>query len=205
MSVRHFRRSLIFLPLAVAMLPATPDASPPQYAFLKAYPVEVPIDAPAPAPPTKQQHPARTELERKSLLDPDNPDLGRLQRHDEAVAGLPTDANGFPDWMQSLERGLIRPRNSVTGDAPPDVLDLDIIMKRTKEMPWVRFPHRSHTLWLGCGNCHPEPFEARAGSTPIGMADIFRGKYCGMCHDRVAFITFYSCARCHGVARTPAP
>jgi c(7)-type cytochrome triheme protein len=72
-------------------------------------------------------------------------------------------------------------------------------MKNTKEMPFVRFPHYAHTLWLDCSNCHPAPFEPRSGSTSITMADIFRGKYCGMCHDRVAFITFFSCQRCHSV------
>jgi hypothetical protein len=36
------------------------------------------------------------------------------------------------------------------------------------------------------------------------MADIFRGQYCGMCHDRVAFITFFSCMRCHSVPQPAA-
>ncbi len=86
--------------------------------------------------------------------------------------------------------------------APPavtEVLDLDVIMRNTREMPPVRFPHKAHTLWLACANCHPEPFEPRAGANRIAMADIFRGRYCGVCHDRVAFITFYSCPRCHSV------
>jgi len=80
-----------------------------------------------------------------------------------------------------------------------------VILKNTKEMPWVRFPHSSHTLWLDCSNCHPAPFVAKAGANTIMMADIFRGKYCGMCHDRVAFVTFFSCARCHSVPQPTAP
>ena len=35
--------------------------------------------------------------------------------------------------------------------------------------------------------------------------DIFRGRYCGVCHDRVAFVTFFSCDRCHAVPRSAAP
>lgn len=35
------------------------------------------------------------------------------------------------------------------------------------------------------------------------MNDIFRGRYCGMCHDRVAFVTYFSCERCHSAAHGP--
>ena len=171
-------------------------------AFLRATPknaVAAPDAAPA-APASGAGHLARRTLDESDIHDPDNPDAARLQRIDEATRNLPYEANGFPDWMRALNEGLIRPRSDLRGTQEMEVLDLDIIMKNTKEMPHVRFPHRSHTRWLACANCHPAPFASIAGSTRIRMSDIFRGQYCGMCHDRVAFITFFSCSRCHSEA-----
>lgn len=151
---------------------------------------------------SNNQSQARRAIDDVELYDKNNPDNVKLQRINEATRELPYDANGFPDWMRALNEGLITPRTGLRGSEKMEVLDLDIVMRNTKEMPYVRFPHRSHTLWLACSNCHPEPFEPRAGSTKILMADIFRGEYCGKCHDRVAFITFFSCSRCHSVPQT---
>lgn len=152
-----------------------------------------------PATSTPAPHKSREAIERESYYDPGNPDLAKLQRIQDATGMIPFDVTGFPDWMGALRSGKINPRASLTGKEPMKVLDLDIIMRNTKEMPNVRFPHSSHTMWLDCSNCHPYPFQAKAGSTTIQMADIFRGQYCGMCHDRVAFITFFACTRCHSV------
>jgi c(7)-type cytochrome triheme protein len=66
-------------------------------------------------------------------------------------------------------------------------------------MPYVKFPHNSHTEWLACSNCHDKLFIPKAGANPITMEKIFRGEYCGTCHDRIAFITHTSCERCHSV------
>lgn len=178
-----------------------------QLAFLRAAvkPVVAAEDPAAPAPRQgAEEHHARRAIERESFYDPANPDHRSLQRMDEVTRGLPFDANGFPDWMRALRDGLIKPRSGLTGKEAMEVLDLDIIMRNTKEMPNVRFPHRAHTLWLDCSNCHPEPFKPAAGSNNIRMADIFRGEFCGKCHDRVAFITFFSCSRCHSVPQDTA-
>lgn len=142
---------------------------------------------------------AHRSLPKLEFLDPSNPGVHLLQRYGEATRDLPRDSNGYPDWMKALGERKIEPRSGLKPGDRMDILDLDVVMKNTKEMPYVRFPHRSHTLWLACGNCHPEPFKAQAGSTAIAMADIFRGQFCGMCHDRVAFVTFFSCYRCHNV------
>ncbi|HEX5803309.1 MAG TPA: c(7)-type cytochrome triheme domain-containing protein [Azospira sp.] len=147
----------------------------------------------------RSAHQARQAVEQHDFYDAANPDRERLQRIEEATRHLPYDSVGFPDWMRALREKQIVPRYSVRGEARPELLDLDVIMRNTKEMPHVRFPHLSHTLWLACSNCHPAPFKAEKGSNSIRMADIFRGQYCGMCHDRVAFVTFFSCNRCHSV------
>ncbi len=146
-----------------------------------------------------EQHPARQALEQNPIHDASNPDLGRLQTIDEATRHLKKDAVGFPDWMAALRSGAIVPRAGLSADAKMNVLKLDVVMRNTKEMPYVLFPHESHTLWLDCASCHPSPFLAQAGANPVSMNEIFRGRYCGMCHDRVAFITFFSCERCHSV------
>lgn len=150
----------------------------------------------ADAPPGNE---ARRTLERSNFHDQRNPDLAVLQSPTAGQQDLPRDALGFVDWMRAIRQGVIKPRASLDGRATMPTLDLDVILKDTREMPWVRFPHLSHTLWLDCSNCHPAPFTAKAGANDISMADIFRGKFCGMCHDRVAFVTFFSCDRCHSV------
>jgi len=170
-------------------------------AFLKAAPNVAPAE---PLPRSRasvgdEVHPARRAIEQNPIYDETNPDYPRLQRIDEATRDLKRDAIGFPDWMAALRSGAISPRAGLSGREKMDVFDLDVVMKNTKEMPHVLFPHQSHSLWLDCSNCHPKPFLPRAGANPISMSQIFRGEYCGMCHDRVAFITFFSCNRCHSV------
>lgn len=182
-------------PLRLARLHAAKEVVESQYA-----------KGAAERPPAQEEHLARKAITSRTFHDPANQDLQHLQNYDAAVAGMPKDPLGFPDWMRALREGSIQPRSTLSGkDVPTDELNLDIIMRNTKEMPWVRFPHLSHTMWLTCSNCHPYPFEARSGATKIRMADIFRGQYCGMCHDRVAFVTFFSCMRCHSVPQNSLP
>lgn len=145
----------------------------------------------------EELHPAHQAIRANPIHDPSNPDFARLQTMQEATRQLPKDANGFPDWMRALRSGAIEPRAGLRGDEKMLEFDLDIIMRNTKEMPHVRFPHKAHSLWLDCSNCHPTPFLPQRGANQILMADIFRGRFCGVCHDRVAFITFFSCYRCH--------
>lgn len=175
------------------------DATEPvlQLAFLRPAPQIPKEDEPPPPTPIARDQVARSILREGSFYDPTNPDLRHLQSYEDAMSSLPMDANGFPDWVRALRELKIQPQASLDPTASSNVLSLDIVMKNTREMPFVRFPHYTHTLWLDCSNCHPAPFEPRAGATPITMTEIFRGRYCGMCHDRVAFITFLSCQRCH--------
>jgi c(7)-type cytochrome triheme protein len=61
----------------------------------------------------------------------------------------------------------------------------------------VTFPHKEHTQWLACANCHPGIFQMRRGADPITMAKIFAGEYCGRCHGKVSFAVATGCPRCH--------
>ncbi|WP_296910509.1 c(7)-type cytochrome triheme domain-containing protein [Polaromonas sp.] len=142
---------------------------------------------------------AQPKLAPNKFYDPASPAYSQLQKSPQALKGFPRDKKGEVDWMKALFSGAIKPRADLTGSKQMEVLDLDIVMKNTKEMPYVNFPHNSHTQWLACSNCHDKIFVKKAGANPIDMTKIFKGEYCGTCHDRVAFLTFFSCERCHSI------
>ena len=92
------------------------------------------------------------------------------------------------------------PRTNIFPDARIEVLDLELIMDQTLQMPMVRFPHKAHTQWLDCANCHDKIFKKKAGGNPVNMFAILSGAYCGRCHGAVAF-PLTECRRCHSQAR----
>lgn len=136
-----------------------------------------------------------------AVLDAAGPADPILQTPDEAFAGLPLDRKGAVDWMQVLDSGIIAPRTSVRQMVMEEmeILDNDVIMKNTRAMPYVKFPHKAHTRWLSCTNCHNEIFAPKAGSSQVNMRKIFMGEYCGVCHGKVAFTPTNYCERCHSV------
>lgn len=140
-------------------------------------------------------------LTEDGIHDPFNTAVaGILQQPVEAMGNFPRDNAGIIDWVKTLESGMIAPRSDVSGEAAPlKPLDLDIIYKETGAMPYVKFPHRAHTMWLTCSNCHPDLFAQKKGSVNIQMADVLGGKYCGLCHGKVAFPPTKNCVRCHSV------
>jgi c(7)-type cytochrome triheme protein len=163
-------------------------------------------DAAAPAPSIDSPQdlfgglpePATEEGPPPPVLDPANPDHAKLQQPKEAYAGLPLDARGRPDWVRALRDGLIQPRASVRGGPEPmTVLDLDVLMKNTAQMGYVRFSHGVHTQWLACTNCHDALFVPKAGANPTTMPKILAGESCGVCHAKVAFTAMFTCERCH--------
>ncbi len=141
-------------------------------------------------------------LSKDGVHDPANPGLKLLQEPREALSVLPPDAVGNRvRWVKALEQGAITPRTNILPDTAIRVLDLDVIMPRTGEMPLVRFPHRQHTEWLDCSNCHEKLFKSKAGTTKaVNMFQILQGEYCGVCHGAVAF-PLTECKRCHSVER----
>lgn len=133
------------------------------------------------------------------IHDTQNPAFNLLQEPAEALANMPVDNNGKVDWVKTLRNGHINPRNGVAGNEKMKEVDLDITMKNTASMPHVMFSHRVHTQWLTCSNCHSRIFLPQMGGNFITMAKIMEGKYCGVCHGKVAFSTL-DCERCHTVA-----
>lgn len=130
--------------------------------------------------------------------DTDNNAIVVLQSPTEAMADFPRDRRKEVDWVKALDQGLIEPRANLKGDTEMTTMDLDIIMKNTQFMPYVKFPHLQHTRWLACDNCHPKIFIPQEHANPISMNKVLRGEYCGVCHDKVSFALFI-CERCHSV------
>ncbi len=129
--------------------------------------------------------------------DPTGPALSVLQQPAEALASLPSDTAGNQvDWISAIEGGYITPRAELAGDREVEILDLDILMNEDGSLPRVTFPHKAHTRWLDCANCHDKLFESEAGATPVSMSKILEGEYCGVCHGAVAF-PLTECNRCH--------
>jgi len=127
--------------------------------------------------------------------------VAQLQNPSDALFELPSDYTGNQvAWVEALAEGYIEPRVGITPDAKHEVLEMDIVMGKTGEMPLVLFPHRLHTEWLSCENCHDTIFQKKVGATPVSMFGILAGEFCGRCHGAVAF-PLTECNRCHSVPR----
>jgi c(7)-type cytochrome triheme protein len=139
------------------------------------------------------------------LHDPSNPGLAELQQPAQALSVLPRDSAGNRvHWVRAIEEGAIRPRANLFPETHVRVLDLDLIIARDGSMPAVKFPHRQHTLWLDCANCHEKLFKSKAGATRFSMTAILDGEQCGLCHGAVAFPLTES-NRCHSVPNASLP
>lgn len=141
-------------------------------------------------------------LEKDGMHDPAGPAIKLLQQPVEALSNLPSDPVGNQvNWGAALEQGIIKPRSSLSPETRIEILDGDVILPETGEMPMVRFPHKQHTEWLACSNCHEKMFMSKAGATKgVNMFAILNGEYCGQCHGAVAF-PLTECNRCHSQLR----
>jgi len=141
-------------------------------------------------------------LTQDNLHDPNGPGVQLLQNPSEALFELPRDVVGNQvNWVRALDKGYINPRINLYSNTKMKVLDMDVLRRNTGEMNVVLFPHRQHTEWLDCTNCHEWLFKSKAGATKFSMFDILKGEFCGRCHGAVAF-PLTQCNRCHSVPRT---
>lgn len=132
--------------------------------------------------------------------DPENDGTHVLQPPKEAYVGLPTTEFGNQvDWVKALDEKKLSPRwDRINSNEEPFVMDLDIVRPVKASVPDVVFPHRQHTEWLACANCHPAIFIPQKGANQINMSAILLGQKCGVCHGKVAFpITTKTCSKCH--------
>jgi len=136
------------------------------------------------------------------IHDPSNESaMFALQPPEEAMGAFPRDSAGLTDWVQALRKGHIAPRSDLLGEGEDlKPVDMDILFTDTGAMPNVLFSHKVHTEWLACKNCHEGIFVKKKGGNDIKMEDVLSGKYCGVCHGKIAFAPTKNCMRCHSVA-----
>lgn len=127
-----------------------------------------------------------------------------LQAPKEAFAELPKSRSGNRvDWVKALEMGIIEPRaDRLDAEEKMQEFDMNIVREVKGSMPDVVYPHKQHTQWLDCRNCHPKIFIPKKGGNNISMAAILMGQYCGVCHGKVAF-PVSECRRCHSKPKSP--
>ncbi|MEW6220308.1 MAG: c(7)-type cytochrome triheme domain-containing protein [Thermodesulfobacteriota bacterium] len=107
--------------------------------------------------------------------------------------------NGI-DWLKAEEQRLVTLKDFLPGVSiernrlkAPETF---AVAPKEANMPEIIFSHQKHTVWSGCELCHPEIFGVKKGSQPYSMQEIFAGRYCGVCHGKVAFPN-NDCQRCH--------
>lgn len=132
------------------------------------------------------------------IHDPDHEDTHLLQPPTLAFSALPrSQAGNRVDWVKALNTGKIQPRHDrVNPKSKAMVFDLNIVREVKGSMPDVVYPHKPHTEWLDCSNCHPALFKPQKGANPMSMASIMLGQQCGVCHGKVAF-PVSECRLCH--------
>jgi c(7)-type cytochrome triheme protein len=144
-------------------------------------------------------------LKDDEIHDPSVPGLSLLQQPKQALGALPGGiAGNYVDWVKAIEKGKISPRfDYLDPDKQAMPMDLVIVMEVKGSMPNVAFPHKQHTDWLECANCHDAIFKPQKGANPMSMAEIMLGQKCGVCHGSVAF-PVTECRRCHTESKKTA-
>lgn len=139
------------------------------------------------------------------IHDPSNDMTLQLQPPAAAFAALPrSNAGNHVDWVKALDGKGINPRWDRNDPAAAVVvMDLNIVREVKGSMPDVVYPHKQHTEWLDCSNCHPAIFVPQKGANQISMASILLGQKCGVCHGKVAF-PVSECRLCHSKKKAVA-
>lgn len=131
------------------------------------------------------------------IHDPASPGTGVLQLPALAFERLArSNAGNYVNWVAALGRKQIQPRWDLKAVGDPPVMDMNIVREVKGTMPDVVYPHKQHTEWLDCANCHPSIFVPQKGANRMSMASIVMGQGCGTCHGKVAF-PISECRLCH--------
>jgi c(7)-type cytochrome triheme protein len=69
---------------------------------------------------------------------------------------------------------------------------------QTADVGSVAFSHDLHIEMFGCGECHPDLFQAKSNASTVTMKAMKDGESCGACHDGdTAFGVGEDCTTCH--------
>ena len=142
---------------------------------------------------------------RDGIHDPQHDGTLQLQAPLASFSLLPSGSGGNRvNWVAALAQNKIAPRwDKGDAKAQATVMDLNIVREVKGTMPNVIFPHKQHTEWLDCSNCHPAIFIPQKGANQISMAAILLGQKCGVCHGKVAF-PVSECRLCHAQKKDAA-
>jgi c(7)-type cytochrome triheme protein len=153
--------------------------------------------------PVGKRNPAPAE---DGIHDPTNDGTLALMPPLAAYGPLPKSmAGNRVNWVKAIEENKINPRwDRQDPKAAPVVIDLNIVREVKGSMPDVVYPHKQHTEWLDCSNCHPAIFVPQKGANSISMAAILLGEKCGVCHGKVAF-PVSECRLCHSKKKELRP
>ena len=115
--------------------------------------------------------------------DPSNDGTHSLQPPLTAFGTLSkSNAGNRVDWVKSLNDEKITPRSDRNDpNAKPMVMDMNIVREVKGSMPDVVYPHKQHTQWLDCSNCHPAIFIPQKGANQISMAWSRTSQWCITC------------------------
>lgn len=132
------------------------------------------------------------------IHDPANDGTHALLPPLTAYGELPKSLSGNRvNWVTAIAQKKINPRWDRNDEkAEAMVMDMNIVREVKGSMPDVVYPHKQHTEWLDCSNCHPAIFVPQKGANSISMAAILLGEKCGVCHGKVAF-PVSECRLCH--------
>jgi len=112
-----------------------------------------------------------------------------------------TMAGNGVNWSAGILSGSIKPQSYIKTKSQDMKFEKELLLEAEMSIiPPSIFPHKAHTVWLDCDNCHPDLFNIKKKGTHFSMAEILKGNYCGVCHLKVAF-PMDECKRCHTAMR----
>ncbi|MBI5102061.1 MAG: hypothetical protein HZB33_09545 [Nitrospirae bacterium] len=122
------------------------------------------------------------------------------EKFSAVAAALPKSNFGNKiNWSLAVKKGLIEPLHFLSLK-PAEEIGFKENMTLEAEwsgIPNAVFPHKSHTQWLDCNNCHPDIFNIKKKTTKhFEMVRILKGEFCGVCHLTVA-LPMQNCRACH--------
>jgi len=129
-----------------------------------------------------------------------NGDRGYGKEKFQELSNLPRTRSGnHIDWVTAMEEKSISPARFLRIPPSPGIAyDKTLLLEAEWErIPPSFFPHKAHTAWLECSNCHPGIFNIQKKTTKhFEMKMNLAGEFCGVCHMTVAF-PMNDCKRCH--------
>ena len=146
-------------------------------------------------------HNGRTAFGQEQCKKCHNGEIGRGEEKFAQLLLRPLVKSDYGDginWVASLRKGAVTPLSFLKTPSKEPSYDRELSL----EAEWVRFPpavfpHKAHTDWLACSNCHPDVFNIKKKTTQhFSMPLILKGEFCGVCHVSVAF-PMNDCKRCH--------